>query len=57
MLVKYVKSSLLRFLKLKNEKQQQREEIEKKRYLNALKKIYKIIKPYKITRNKLVEAY
>lgn len=43
--------------KLKNEKQQQREETREKHYLNALKKIYRAARLYRTARIKLVENY
>ncbi len=43
--------------KLKNEKQQQREEVREKCYLNALKKVYRATRPHRAARIKLVEGY
>ena len=43
--------------KLKNERQQQREEIWKKRYLNALKKCYRATKSHRAARIKFVQTY
>jgi len=43
--------------KLKDERQQQREEAWEKRYLNALKKCYRATKPYRAARIKFVQAY
>ncbi len=43
--------------KLKNERQQQREEIWKKRYLNALKKRYKATKSHRAACIKFVQTY
>jgi len=43
--------------KLKNERQQQREETWEKRYLNALKKCYRATKPHRAARIKFVQAY
>ena len=43
--------------KLKNERQQQHEEIWKKRYLNALKKCYRITKLHKAACIKFVQTY
>jgi len=42
---------------LKDEKQQQREEAREKRYLNALKKVYKATRPHRTARIKLVEGF
>jgi len=42
--------------KLKDERQQQREETWEKRYLNALKKCYRATKPHR-ARIKFVQAY
>jgi len=43
--------------KLKDERQQQREEAWEKRYLNALKKCYRTTKPHRAARIKFVQAY
>ncbi len=43
--------------KLKDERQQQREEAWEKRYLNALKKCYRATKPHRAARIKFVQAY
>ncbi len=43
--------------KLKNERQQQREEIWEKRYLNALKKCYRATKSHRAARIKFVQTY
>jgi len=43
--------------KLKDERQQQREEAWEKRYLNALKKCYRATKPHRTARIKFVQAY
>ncbi len=43
--------------KLKDERQQQREEAWKKRYLNALKKCYRATKPHRAVRIEFVQAY
>ncbi len=42
--------------KLKNKKQQQREETREKRYLNALK-VYRATSPHRTARIKLVEGF
>ena len=43
--------------KLKNKKQQQRENIWKKRYLNALKKCYRATKSHRVAHIKFVQTY
>ncbi len=43
--------------KLKDERQQQREEAWEKRYLNALKKCHRATKLHRTARIKLVQAY
>jgi len=43
--------------KLKDERQQQREEIWEKRYLNALKKCYRATKPHRAACIKFVQTY
>ena len=43
--------------KLKDERQQQREEAWEKRYLNALKKCYKATKLHRAARIKFVQTY
>ena len=42
---------------MEDEKQQQREEAREKRYLNALKKVYKATRPHRTARIKLVEGF
>ena len=43
--------------KLKNKRQQQREEIWKKRYLNALKKCYRVTKSHRAVCIKFIQTY
>jgi len=43
--------------KLEDEKQQQREEAREKRYLNALKQVYKATRPHRAARIKLVKGF
>jgi len=43
--------------KLEDERQKEREVAGEKRYLNALKKVYKATKPHRAARIKLVEGY
>ncbi len=55
--IKNARSMIQDRQKLKDEKQQQREEVREKRYLNALKKVYRATRPHRAARIKLVEGY